>query len=130
MAAESVFRARVRPRHRDAQGMMHASRYYEYFEDAFLHWLDENVGGYATLRAAGADLVVVASGCEHHRGAGLDDPVAIEVRPTTAGHSSLSVRFTMRREAEVLAVGHTTYVAVADGRSTPLPDRLRAAVSR
>jgi YbgC/YbaW family acyl-CoA thioester hydrolase len=128
--AESVYRARVRPRHCDAQGMMHASRYYEYFEDAFLGWLDEHIGGYAALRAAGADLVVVASGCEHRRGAGLDDPLAIEVRPASVGRTSLSMSFTVRRETDVVAIGNTTYVAVSGGEPVPLPNPLRAVVSR
>lgn len=62
--AIATFRTTVRPRHTDAQRALHASRFYGYFEDAFLHWLDTYVGGYATLRATGTDLVVVASGCE------------------------------------------------------------------
>ncbi|MEV0398606.1 nuclear transport factor 2 family protein [Actinoallomurus sp. NPDC050550] len=124
----SVYHARIRPRHCDAQGVLHATRYYEYFEDAFLGWLDDHVGGYQALRAAGADLVVVASGCEHRRGPQLDDPVSIEVRPTGAGRSSLAVSFVLRRDDDVSARGHITYVAVSDGASVPLPAGLRAIV--
>jgi acyl-CoA thioesterase FadM len=106
--------------------MLHASRYYEYFEDAFLDWLDVHIGGYPTLRSTGTDLMVVASSCEHHRGATLDDQLAIEVRPVAAGRTSLSVTFTVRRNAEdVLAVGHTTYVAVSATGPVALPEPLR-----
>ncbi|GAA4627269.1 hypothetical protein GCM10023196_038780 [Actinoallomurus vinaceus] len=124
----SVYRARVRPRHCDAQGVLHAARYYEYFEDAFLGWLDEHVGGYRALRAAGADLVVVASGCEHRRGPRLDDLVSIEVRPTAAGRTSLSMSFVLQADDDALATGHITYVAVSGGTSVPLPAALRAVV--
>lgn len=41
---------RVPPRHCDAQGIMHASRYYEYFEDAFLDWLDTFAAGWQPAR--------------------------------------------------------------------------------
>lgn len=122
----SVVGLRVRPRHCDAQGIMHAARYYEYFEDAFLDWLDAHAGGYAALRADGADLVIVASGCEHRRGPALDDLVSIEVRPAAAGRTSLSMSFTVRRGDDVLATGRTTYVAVSPAGAVPLPDRLRA----
>ncbi|TDC79587.1 acyl-CoA thioesterase [Actinomadura sp. 7K507] len=123
----SVFSASVRPRHCDAQGMLHASRYYEYFEDAFLTWLDAHIGGYEALRATGIDMVVVASGCEHRHGAALGERLAIEVRPSAAGRTSLSMAFTVRGDAgHALADGHTTYVAVSSGGAVALPERLRA----
>ena len=47
----------VRPRHCDAQAMMHATRYYEYFEDAFLDWLGAR-GGYDAWRCDVLELSV------------------------------------------------------------------------
>jgi hypothetical protein len=41
--------------------MMHAARPHEYFEDAFLAWLDRECGGYGSLRAGGDDVVIVQS---------------------------------------------------------------------
>jgi hypothetical protein len=34
----STSRVPVRPRHCDAQSMVHAARYHEFFEDSFLDW--------------------------------------------------------------------------------------------
>ncbi|WP_327582793.1 acyl-CoA thioesterase [Nonomuraea sp. NBC_00507] len=111
----------VRPRHCDAQAMMHATRYYEYFEDAFLDWLGAR-GGYDRLRQEGADLVVKVSGCEHHSPARLGDVLAVESAPTRIGTTSITMTFTMRRaEDELVAVGTITYVCVRDGRAAPLP---------
>lgn len=136
----SVSWTRVRPRHCDAQAMVHAIRYYEFFEDAFLEWLDRFVGGYPGLRAQGADLVIVENGCRYGGSARLDDLLEIEVVPTRAGRTSVSLSFTVRRaepepaagraarRADPLVVGRATYVAVANGRSVPLPERLRAAL--
>ncbi|MBC6457189.1 acyl-CoA thioesterase [Actinomadura sp. HBU206391] len=117
----STSRLQVRPRHCDAQGMVHAARYYEYFEDAFLDWLDRHAGGYRRLRSAGVDVVIVASGCEYRDGAHLDDLLFIETRPVAAGTSSLSVTFTVRRDEQVLAVGRATYVCVSDGSAVRMP---------
>lgn len=153
----SVSWVRVRPRQCDAQAMVHAIRYYEYFEDAFLDWLDRFAGGYDRLRAAGADLVIVANGCDYRGSARLGDLLAVQAAPTAAGRTSVSVSFTVRRadpttlprpadphaqrerETEaaapnprpsdpVVVLGHATYVAVSAGSSVPLPDPLRDAL--
>jgi YbgC/YbaW family acyl-CoA thioester hydrolase len=129
-APMSIALLRVRPRHCDAQQMMHASRYYEYFEDAFLEWLDRHVGGYGRLRSDGVDLVVVASGCEHRHGARLDDVLEIETRPTAIGRTSLTMSFTVRHDDEVLAVGRTTYVTVYEGTAVEIPEPLRVILGR
>jgi len=42
----AVLPVRIPPRHCDAQGMMPAARPHDYFEDAFLAWLDRECGGY------------------------------------------------------------------------------------
>ncbi|MFI6732154.1 acyl-CoA thioesterase [Nonomuraea sp. NPDC050451] len=118
----------VRPRHCDAQAMMHASRYYEYIEDAFLDWIGAR-GGYDRLRREGADLVVKASGCEHHAPARLGDVLAVESAPARLGTTSITMRFTMRRGDELVAVGTVTYVCVRDGHPAPLPTILTGPAS-
>jgi YbgC/YbaW family acyl-CoA thioester hydrolase len=106
--------------------MMHAIRYYEFFEDAFLDWLGAR-GGYDRLRREGADVVVKVSGCEHHAPARLGDVLAVESAPARVGTTSITMTFTMRRDGEQLvAVGTITYVCVRDGRAAPLPEMLRA----
>jgi YbgC/YbaW family acyl-CoA thioester hydrolase len=128
--ATSVMTVPVRPRQCDAQGMVHASRYYEFFEDAFLDWLDRHVGGYTALRATGADLVIVASGCDHHGPARLGHDLTIETCPTRVGKRSLSMSFAVRGPDGPVATGRTTYVAVAANGPVPLPEPLRAAAGR
>ncbi|MFI6598391.1 acyl-CoA thioesterase [Nonomuraea sp. NPDC050536] len=116
----TVSEIRVRPRHCDAQAMVHAARYYEFFEDAFLDWLDAR-GGYPALRAGGSDLVVKASGCEYHRPARLDEVLAVETETARLGRTSVTMRFTIRCAGELVAVGNVTYVCVRDGAAAELP---------
>jgi len=104
---------------------MHASRYYEYFEDAFLDWLDTFAGGYDSLRATGVDLVVAASSCEHRRGPSLGEKIVIETCPLRVGRTSITMLFTIVMDGEILAQGRTTYVAVREGTPVALPGTLR-----
>ncbi|MER7541842.1 acyl-CoA thioesterase [Actinomadura sp.] len=125
--AVAVCRVRVKPRQCDAQGMVHAIRYYEFFEDGFLEWLDRFAGGYGAVRADGVDLVIRANGCDYRGSARLDDILVMEVAPTRIGRTSLSMSFTMRREQDggTVVIGHATYVAVAGAGAVDLPERLR-----
>ncbi|WP_329235499.1 thioesterase family protein [Actinoallomurus sp. NBC_01490] len=124
-AASAVSAFRVRPRHCDAQGVVYAGRYHEFFEDAFLDWLDEHAGGYAALRDEGVDMVIVSSACDHRRPARLGDPLTVETRPERAGRTSLTMAFTVRGPAGPVAEGRITYVAVGRaGAATGLPEAL------
>lgn len=122
------WQVRVPPRHCDAQGMLHASRPYEYFEDAFLTWIDAAGGGYAALRAAGYDFVIVESRCSYLQPARLDDRLTIQVRPVTAGKSAFTARFDVRRAGTALAVGRATYVMAREGQPAEIPPILRTAL--
>lgn len=126
----SIPTVRVRPRHCDAQGMVYAGRYQEFFEDAFLDWLEEHAGGYARLRSDRTDMVIVASGCEHRRPARLDDRLSIETRPDRVGVTSLTMSFTVQGPEGEVAIGRITYASVgAEGRTVPIPPTLRSAAS-
>lgn len=122
----AVLQVRVPPRHCDAQGMMHAARPYEYFEDAFLAWLDRECGGYESLRAGGDDFVIVQSQCHYIAPARLGDRIDLAVRPVSVGkRSSFTVEIEMARDGQVLTRGSVTYVTVRDGRSSQIPGPLR-----
>jgi acyl-CoA thioester hydrolase len=118
----------VPPRHCDAQGMMHASRPHEYVEDAFLAWLDGTCGGYAALRDAGNDLVIVESRCSYLGPARLGDVLTIAVRPVSAGRTAFTVAFDMTRDGAAIVTAALTYVAVRDGRAAEIPPQVRNAL--
>jgi acyl-CoA thioesterase FadM len=60
-AAAFVVEQQVRPRHCDAQAVVHAGRYHEFCEDAFVGWLEHVGMSYQALRADGVDLVISES---------------------------------------------------------------------
>ena len=120
-----VMEQQVRPRHCDAQAMVHAARYYEFCEDAFLGWLECMGAPYPTLRASGVDLVISESRYRHRRPARLDDTLRIAVTGDAATQSSVVARFDVKRDQDVLATAEITYIAVKDGHRCTLPAPLQ-----
>ena len=121
---------RVPPRHCDAQGMMHASRPAEYFEDAFLAWLDVACGGYDVLRAAGVDLVIAEATTRYRRPARLGEEVTARATPAGRGRRSVTVRFDLvTGEGEGLVTATIAYVCVGSSGAVPLPAALDAALA-
>lgn len=108
---------------------MHASRPAEYFEDAFLAWLDAACDGYAALRAAGVDLVIAETTTRYRSPARLGDEVTARATPVERGGRSVRVRFDLVRGEEVLVTATTAYVCVAPSGPAPLPPVLEAALA-
>jgi acyl-CoA thioesterase FadM len=122
---------RVPPRHCDAQAMMHATRPAEYFEDAFLAWLDAACGGYDRVRDAGADLVIAETTVRYRGSARLGDEVVARATPVERSRRSVRVRFDLVRahHGEVLVTATTAYVCVGAEGPAPLPPVLAAALA-
>jgi acyl-CoA thioesterase FadM len=109
--------------------MMHASRPAEYFEDAFLAWLDSACAGYGSLRAAGVDLVIAESTVRYLGSARLGDEVRASAVPMERGRTSLRIKFDLISGGDVLVSMTTTYVCVGDSGPVELPDVLAPALS-
>jgi len=121
---------RVPPRHCDAQGMMHATRPAEYFEDAFLAWLDSACGGYAQVRGAGSDLVIAETTTRYLGPARLADQVTARAMPIERGRRSIRVRFDLTNgDGEILVTAETTYVCVGPTGPVPIPEILANALA-
>jgi acyl-CoA thioester hydrolase len=119
---------RVPPRYCDAQGMVHAVRYYELFEEAFLSWLDHACGGYLALQATGGDLVIAENGCSYRHSASQNERVTVEVDLVWTGRSSFCMAFRVRRDERELAEGRAVYIYVKNGTSTQIPALLEPAL--
>jgi YbgC/YbaW family acyl-CoA thioester hydrolase len=125
-----VMEQQARPRHCDAHGMVHAARYHDFCEDAFLGWLEQIGTPYPTLRADGADLVIYESRYCYRRPARLDDRLRVAVTGDLASESTLTARSEVRRDEDVLATAEITYVAVHGGHRCALPAVLQRRASQ
>jgi acyl-CoA thioesterase FadM len=109
--------------------MMHASRPASYFEDGGLAWLEEACGGYPTLRADGVDLVLVEVTTRYLAPVRLGEIVDVEARAVDRGRTSFQLQLDLVVDGEVRVSATNTYVVVADGVATPIPERLAAALA-
>jgi acyl-CoA thioester hydrolase len=104
---------RVRYVECDMQGHVFNGHYLTWFDLAHTELLRAAIGPYAEFVArSGVDLVVAESGVRYLAAAHFDDELAIEVvleEPTT---SSLTSRFTIRRDGEAITEGFLRHVCV------------------
>jgi acyl-CoA thioester hydrolase len=123
---------RVRYAECDMQGHVFNGHYLTWFDQAHTELVREVYGSYRRLVEAGVELVVAEARVRYRAAARFDDELEIEValeEPTT---SSLTSRFTVRRDDAVLTEGTLRHVCVdaTTFEKTPLPGDLRVALQR
>jgi acyl-CoA thioester hydrolase len=116
----------------DVYGHVNNVNYYSFFDTAIANYL-MGEGGLDPWR----DQVVgfcVESGCRFHRGIRYPDRVTVGLRVAKLGRSSVRYEIGIFRDDEhdAAADGHFVHVFVdrAEERSAPIPERIRAALSR
>lgn len=119
------FPIKVRWSDLDALGHVNNSRFFTFFEQARVEWLE--TAGWGGDAVPGGPVVVTAS-CQFKRPIGY--PAAIEVRLYAGplGNSSIPTYYEIHTSAgEVAALGEAVMVWIdtASGRSMPLPGPVR-----
>ncbi len=125
-----TFPKRVRFAEVDAQAVVFNSRYLEYFDIGIVeYWRAAGIYGGVGL-AGGPEMHVVSASVVYRAPILLDEMVAIAIRCSRIGRTSLTFAFELHcGEAEDLrATGEEVHVHVAEvrGRPTPLPDAVIA----
>ncbi|MGY1724552.1 acyl-CoA thioesterase [Blastococcus sp. SYSU DS0533] len=110
----------------DQQGVVFNAHYLTWADEASNGWWASHGLAWDDLVARGVDPVVKASSLEWASSARWGDTVAVDAETEKVGRTSVAVRFTVRVGERVCCVVRTTYVCVADGRSAPWPDDVRA----
>ena len=113
----------------DQQGVVFNAHYLVWADEASNGWWASHGLEWDVLVARGVDPVVKASSLEWASSARWGDTVAVDAEIEKVGRTSVTVRFTVRVGERVCCVVRNTYVAIADGRSTPWPDDVRARIS-
>ena len=109
----------------DQQGVVFNAHYLVWADEASNLWW-ASLGLPWDEIAAQADPVVKASSLEWSSSARWGDTVEVDAVTERLGTTSVTVAYTIRVGDRVACVVRNTYVAIADGRSTPWPDDLRA----
>lgn len=114
----------------DALGHMNNAEYLSLFDTAISLWQIEN--GIAITGPEALRFVVVENGCRYFTEAGFPDTLHAGLRLGHLGRSSFRFELALFRNTEERACTEAFFAMVltdADGRPTPLPDRLRAALT-
>ncbi len=128
------YQLRVRFADTDLQGHVFFGNYYTYMDEAFLAYLRELGYSWETLGEMGLEVYYVDSGCQFKGRSFVEDGLRVHTTVSKIGNSSVTAEMTVVREKneEAVATGFITGVVVDSntGKSTSVPEELRAAVAR
>ena len=116
---------RVRYAETDRMGLLHHANYFVYFEMGRTELLRQRGLAYRDLEDAGHLLVIIDIGCKFRRPAYYDDVLTLHTTVTRVTHAKIVHGYTLSRDGELLAEGHSTLACVdRSGRPQGLPDGL------
>jgi YbgC/YbaW family acyl-CoA thioester hydrolase len=120
---------RVRWVDTDASGRIHFSAAFRYFEVAEFELLRALGVAHGTLgEAVGFPRVNVSA--TYKKALRVEDVIEVRVRPGRVGNSSVTYHHEIFHDGELAIEGQVTAVAIGpDGKSRPLPGRLRQALT-
>ena len=128
MLTEHSITFRVRYPEVDQMGVVHHSRFFQYFEMGRVELLRANGMSYAELERAGVMFVVVKVECRYKAPARYDDEVTLTTRVVRRSHVRIDHEYVLKRGETVLAEGSTTIACVdREGTLREIPSGLGGA---
>ncbi len=109
----------------DAQGVVHHSNYFRYFEEARGEYLKEMGMPYSSLRSMGYEVVLIHAGCEYKKPLKYDEVVDIELRVKEVNRFTFEFHYIVRVRGEERARGITKHCMVRNGKIVSIPGELR-----
>ena len=122
---------RVRFAETDAQGVVHNSSYFVWFEVARVEFLERFAGGYQRLRDLGIESFVLESHARFIAPAAFDDRLLVHTRCRDIRGARFRFEYAVERSGEVIAEGWTAHATVdaATLRPTRIPGWLADAIA-
>jgi len=123
---------RVRFAETDAQGVVHNSNYFVWFEVARVAYLEQFTGGYPALRKQGIESFVLESHVRFRVPAHFDDRLRVHARVGELRGARFRFDYRIERDGELIADGWTSHACVDAGtlRPTRIPAALAAAIAK
>jgi acyl-CoA thioester hydrolase len=122
---------RVRFAETDAQGVVHNSNYFVWFEVARVDYLERYAGGYQKLRDLGVEAVVLETHIRYLQPARFDDRLRVHARCVDVKGARFRYEYVIERDGEVIADGWTAHATVRSSsmRPTRVPSWLQEAIA-
>jgi acyl-CoA thioester hydrolase len=122
---------RVRFAETDAQGIVHNSNYFIWFEVARVEYLERYAGGYQRLRDLGLEALVLETHVRYRQPARFDDRLVVHARCLDVRGARFRYEYAVERDGELLADGWTAHATVDSTtmRPTRVPEWLIEAIA-
>lgn len=116
---------RVRYSETDAQGFVHHSNYFNYFEMGRTELFRADGGDYRAMEERGLFFVVAHLNCRYHKPARYDDVLTLQTRVSRLSQAKLEHEYRLFRGDELLASGHSVLACIdRDGNVRRIPEVL------
>ena len=116
---------RVRYAECDPMGVLHHSRYFEYFEMARTELLRQAGARYRDLEERGVLFVVARAECRFRRPARYDDDLLLKVEVARMTKARIDHKYELYRDGLLLCEASTVLACVdREGRIIPIPDEI------
>jgi acyl-CoA thioester hydrolase len=112
MLSEHEIKFRVRYPETDGMGVVHHSRFFQYFEMGRVELLRASGISYAQLEMEGVLFVVVKVECRYKAPARYDDELTLLTKIVRKTHVRIDHEYVLKRENTVVALGSTTIACV------------------
>ena len=122
---------KVRFAETDAQGIVHNSNYFIWFEVARVEYLERYAGGYQRLRDLGLEALVLETHVRYLQPATFDDRLVVHARCLDVRGARFRYEYAIERNGELLADGWTAHATVdaTTMRPTRVPEWLIEAIA-
>jgi acyl-CoA thioester hydrolase len=117
MITEHEITFRVRYPETDSMGVVHHSRFFQYFEMGRVELLRANGVSYAQLELAGVFFVVVKVECRYKAPARYDEELTLRTKVIKTTHVRIDHEYTLKRGHTIIAEATTT-IACVDRQGT------------
>jgi acyl-CoA thioester hydrolase len=125
MLTEHQITIRVRYPEVDPMGVVHHSRFFQYFEMGRVELLRASGFSYAELEMAGVLFVVVKVECKYKAPARYDEELTLTTRVVKQTHVRIDHEYELRRGTTLLAQASSTIACVdRQGQLREIPEEL------
>ncbi|SNZ15183.1 acyl-CoA thioesterase [Hydrogenobacter hydrogenophilus] len=120
-----IYRRRVQFYETDAQGIVHHSNYFRYFEEARGDLLRTLGLPYSKLREEGYEVVLLSAFCEFKKPLFYDEEILIKISLSYIDRFTFSFDYQVFVEEELRAVGNTKHCILKDLKIRSIPNIIR-----
>ncbi len=109
----------------DAQGVVHHSNYFRYFEEARGEFLRELGFPYSKMRELGYEVVLLEACANFKKPLLYDEVVCINLNLESMDRFTFTFSYRVEVEGELRAEGRTKHCVVKEGKIVSIPQEIR-----